>query len=140
MFGNCVWAQLNSNHNINQNIYNFNRLFHFPQFKAHLTLDYDLKEKFNRGNYVLDDLIKDGKPYLTSSDNFHSLQQDYFMKNTPSKKLHISMAYKFGSEFTYRELDYLNYMKMDEFIKKQDLRVHFWNCNSTNPGDWKFLE
>ena len=140
MFGNCVWAQLNSNHNINQNIYNFNRLFYFPQFKAHLTLDYDLKEKFNRENYVLDDLIKDGKPYLTSSDNFHSLQQDYFMKNTPSKKIHISMAYKFGSEFTYRELDYLNYMKMDEFIKKKDLRVHFWNCNSTNPGDWKFLE
>ena len=140
MFGNCAWAQLNSNHNINQNIYNFNRLFHFPQFKAHLTLDYDLKEKFNRENYVLDDLIKDGKPYLTSSDNFHSLQQDYFMKNTPSKKLHISMAYKFGSEFTYRELDYLNYMKMDEFIKKKDLRLNFWNCNSTNPGDWKFLE
>ena len=140
MFGNCVWAQLNSNHNINQNIYNFNRLFYFPQFKAHLTLDYDLKEKFNKENYILDDLIKDGKPYLTSNDNFHSLQQDYFMKNTPSKKIHISMAYKFGSEFTYRELDYLNYMKMDEFIKKQDLRVHFWNCNSANPGDWKFLE
>jgi hypothetical protein len=103
-------------------------------------LDYDLKEKFNRKDYKLDDLIKDGKPYLTSSDNFHSLQQDYFMKNTPSKKLHISLGYKFNSEFTYKELDYLNYMKMDEFIKKQDLRVHFWNCKSTNPGEWKFLE
>jgi hypothetical protein len=140
MFGNCVWAQLNSSHNINQNIYNFNRLFHLPQFKAHLTLDYDLKEKFNRKDYKLDDLIKDGKPYLINISNFHSLQQDYFMKNTPSKKLHISMAYKFGKTFTYKELDYLNYMKMDEFIKKQDLRVHFWNCNSTNPGEWKFLE
>ena len=64
MFGNCEWSQLNSNHNVNQNIYNFNRLFHFPQFKAHLTLDYDLKEKFNRENYVLDDLIKDQNQML----------------------------------------------------------------------------
>ena len=62
------------------------------------------------------------------------------MKSTPSKKLHISMAYKYGDKFTIKELDYLNYMKMDEFIKKEDLIVHFWNCNSTKPGDWKLLE
>ena len=140
MFGNCVWAQLSSNHSINHNIYNFNSLFHYPQFRAHLTLDYDLKKKFNKENYKLDDLIKDGKPYLTEHKKFHSLQQDYFMKRTPSKKLHISMAYKYGAKFTVKELDYLNYMKMDEFIKKEDLRVQFWNCNSTNPGDWKLLE
>ena len=140
MFGNCVWAQLCSNHIINQNIYNFNQLFFFPQFKAHLTLDYNLQEPFSKDNYLLDDLIKDGEPYLTKSNNFHSLQQDYFMKSKPSKKLHISLAYKSGKEFTLKELDFLNSIKMDEFITKEDLKVHFWNCNSTNPGDWKLLE
>tara|TARA_B100000674_G_scaffold240467_1_gene197620 strand:- start:148 stop:570 length:423 start_codon:yes stop_codon:yes gene_type:complete len=140
MFGNCVWAQLSSNHNINQNIYNFNKLFYYPNFKAHLTLNYGLKKKFNRKDYKLDDLIKDGEPYLTKINNFYAFQQDYFMKNNPAKKLHITMAYKSGREFTFKELDFLKYIKMDEFIKKEDLKVHFWNCNSINPGDWKLLE
>ena len=52
------------------------------------------------------------------------------MKNNPGKKLHISMAYKFGKEFTYKEFDFLQSMKMDDFISKKDLEVHFWNCNS----------
>ena len=52
MFGNCVWAQLSSTHFINQNIYNFTHLFHLPQFKAHLTLDYNLEKPFKKENYI----------------------------------------------------------------------------------------
>ena len=98
MFGNCVWAELSSTHPINNNILNFTRLFNLPTFKAHLTLEYNLKEPFIRENYILDDLVIDGCPYLTCKDNFHAIQQDYFMKNNPSKKLHISLAYKNGKE------------------------------------------
>lgn len=139
MFGNCVWAQLSSTHFINQNIYNFTHLFHLPKFKSHFTLEYDLKKPFKKENYILDDLIIDGGPYLTNKNGFHAFQQDYFMKNNPSKKLHISMAYKLGKEFTYKEFDFLKSMRMDDFISKKDLEVHFWNCNSKNPEYWKMI-
>lgn len=55
-----VWSQLSSTHPINQQILNFCRLFNQPLFKAHLTLEYDLKEPFDKTKYKLDDLIKDG--------------------------------------------------------------------------------
>ena len=139
MFGNCVWAQLSSIHPINNNILNFTRLFHLPSFNAHLTLDYDLKTPFVKENYELDDLVIDGNPYITNKNNFYAIQQDYFMKNNPEKKLHISLAYKNGKEFTNKEIDFIKYMKMDDEISKKDLKVQFWNCNSRNPSLWKML-
>jgi hypothetical protein len=139
MFGNCVWAELSSTHPINNNILNFTRLFNLSSFKAHLTLEYDLKKPFVKDNYELDDLVIDGYPYLTCKDKFYAIQQDYFMKNDPTKKLHISLAYKNGKEFTYKEQDFIRYMKMDGEISKKDIQVHLWNCNSINPSSWKML-
>ena len=139
MFGNCVWAQLSSTHSINNNISNFTRLFYLPSFKAHLTLDYNIKEPFKKKKYEIDDLVKDGIPYITNKNGFHSFQQDYFMKNNPAKKLHISIAYKNGKEFTHKELEFLKYIKIDEQISKKDIQVHLWNCNSINPSSWKML-
>ena len=139
MFGDCVWAQLSSTHNINQNILNFTRLFNLPKFKAHLTLDYNLKLPFNKEKYEIDDLVIDGLPYQTCKNNFYSIQQDYFMKNNPTKKLHISIGYKYGKEFTYKELDFLESIKMDDKISKKDIQLHLWNCNSINPENWKLI-
>ena len=139
MFGNCVWAELSSTHPINNNILNFKRLFNLQTFKSHITLEYDLKEPFIRDNYILDDLVIDGCPYLTCKDNFHAIQQDYFMKNNPLKKLHISLAYKNGKEFTIKERDFINYMKMDNEISKKNIKVNLWNCNSRNPNLWKMI-
>ena len=139
MFGNCVWAQLSSTHNINQNIFILTNLFNLPKFKAHLTLDYNLKKPFKKENYILDDFLIDGLPYITEKNGFHAIQQDYFMKNNPTKKLHISLAYKIRKEFTYKEFDFISLLKMDEEIKKEDIEVHFWNCNSINPENWKII-
>ena len=139
MFGDCVWAQLNSTHNINQNILNFTRLFNLPKFKAHLTLDYNLKTPFNKEKYEIDDLIIDGLPYQTCKNNFYAIQQDYFMKNNPATKLHISLGYRYGKEFTHKEIDFVESMKLEEIISKKDIQVHLWNCNSFNPENWRLI-
>lgn len=140
MFGDCVWAQLSSTHPINQQILNFCRLFNQPLFKAHLTLEYDLKEPFDKNKYTVDDFVRDGVPYKTELKKFYAIQQDYYMKNNPSQKLHISLAYKNLKPFNHREEDFLLYLKLDEVISKKDIEVHLWNCNSRNPEEWKLIK
>ena len=139
MFGNCVWAQLYSNHPINQIIYDYTKLFNLPYYKGHLTLEYNLKEPFIKDKYVVEDLFIDGFPYLTLNNGFYSIQQDYRMKKDKVNKLHISMAYKIDKPFTDRELNLYEIVKMPPIIKKEDLDVHLWDCNSKNPEKWKLI-
>jgi hypothetical protein len=42
MFGNCLWYQLSSTHNLNQIIFNFHKLFGTQPHKAHITIEYDI--------------------------------------------------------------------------------------------------
>lgn len=139
MFGNCVWLQLNSTHNLNQNIINFSKLFYYPIYKAHVTLEYDYKKKFKKKDFKIDNLIRDGEPNITNNNGFYAFEQNYYFENEPSKMFHISLAYKNNKTFTNTELFYLKSIKIDEKIDKKDLEIHLWNCNSKNPKDWKMI-
>ena len=139
MFGNCVWLQLSSTNNLNQNILNFSRLFGTPNFKAHITLEYNIKQPFDKNKYKIDDVIVDGYPYFTNKNGFFSCQQNYFFKDEPKKIYHISLAYKVDKEFTYQEIEFLRTIKIDEFISKKEFEIHLWNCNSKNPNLWKMI-
>ena len=135
MFGNCLWLQLSSTHNINQIIYNFHQLFGTQQHKAHITLEYNthLPKK-----YELYDFIKKGSVYKTLEDGFYALQQDYISDGFPEKKFHISLAYK-DKDFTFQEMYFINSCDIPDFISKNDLSIHLWDCNSKFPNDWKFI-
>ena len=137
MFGNCVWYQLKSTHNLNQIIYNFHKLFGSDLYGAHLTADYNVLEM---KDYPIDSFVKNGRIYKTSQDGFYALQQDYFMQNRPSKLFHVSLAYKNGKDFTDREINFIESCHIDEVINKEDIQLSYWNCNSKNPRDWKLLK
>ena len=137
MFGNCVWYQLKSTHNLNQVIYNFHQLFGNELYCAHFTADYNV---FEMKDYPIDSFVKSGGIYKTCQNGFYALQQDYFMKNKPSKLFHVSLAYKNNKDFTDREIRFIESCHIDEVIDKKDIQLSFWNCNSRNPKDWKLLK
>ena len=139
MFGYCVWLQLCSTHNLNNIIKQFYTFFNTEKYLAHATLDYNINN-FNKDNYIIDGLIKDGDIYFKENNNFFSAQQDYFFKNDPSKLFHISIAYKVDIPFSDKEIRYLKSLKLDEEIKKEDLQINVWNCNSKYTNNWKLVK
>ena len=139
MFGYCVWLQLCSTHNLNNIIKDFHTFFNTEKYLAHVTVDYNIN-KFSKDNYIVDDLIKDGEIYFTENNNFFSAQQDFFFKSNPIKLLHISLAYKVNKPFTEGEKLYLKSLKIDEEIKKKDLQINLWNCDSKYTQNWKLVE
>ena len=140
MFGHCVWLKLNSNHIINNVISNFYSLFNTQKYLAHLTIDYNINPKnYNKDNYIIDNLIIKGDIYITEIKNFYSIQQDYYFKNNSNNVLHFSLAYKLNNTFTEQELSYIKSVKLPQEIKKEDLEINLWNCNSKKTTDWKFI-
>tara|TARA_Y100001980_G_C14543648_1_gene322462 strand:- start:76 stop:504 length:429 start_codon:yes stop_codon:yes gene_type:complete len=139
MFGYCVWLQVSSTHNLNNIIKQFYTFFNTEKYIAHVTLDYNIN-KFIKDNYKVDDLIKDGEIYFTENNNFFSVQQDFFFKNNPSKLFHISLAYKVDKPFTEIEKKYLKSLKIDEEIKKKDLKINLWKCDSKYTKNWKLVK
>lgn len=135
MFGNCLWLELSSTHNINQIIYNFHQLFGTQLYKPHMTLEYNTHSP---KKYELYDFKKKGVVYKTCNNGFYSLQQDYISEGFPERIFHISLAYK-DKDFTFREIDFINSCAIPDFISKDDLTIHLWNCNSKYPKDWKLI-
>jgi hypothetical protein len=135
MFGNCLWLQLSSTHNINQIIYNFHKLFGTQQHKAHITIEYDthFPQDYEKYNFY-----KTGEIYKTCEDGFYAVQQDYVSDGFPNKTFHISLAYK-DKDFTFQEMYFINSCDIPDFISKNDLSIHLWDCNSKFPNDWKFI-
>ncbi len=141
MFGNCVWLQLNSTHNMNKIIFNFSELFMTHKFIGHFTLDYNIeKQHFNKKNYIINNLVKDGELYETENNGFFAVQQDYITDQYPFKKYHLSLAYKLDKPFNLKERDFIYSIKLDDEIKKEDVQIRLWNCNSKNPKNWKFIK
>lgn len=139
MFGYCVWLQLCSSHNINNIIKDFYTFFNTEKYLAHVTLDYNIN-KFIKDNYIIDDLIKDGEIYFRENNDFFSAQQDYFFKSNPIKLFHISLAYKVNKPFTEKEKKILQSLKLDKEIKKKDLQINIWNCDSKHTKNWKLVK
>mgnify|MGYP001217002793 CR=1 FL=1 len=140
MYGNCTWYQLSSTHSLNSIINNFCQLFGYNQFNAHMTIEYNVDDKIDTTKYSKYNFVKHNNIYKTLENNIYCIQQDYITEEIPKKIYHISLAYKQNSDFTIRETEFLNSMKLPDRIKKEEITIHLWNCNSANPKKWKLIK
>jgi len=143
MFGKCVWYQIADTHKTNIIVKNFCEKFNFSFYFAHMTADYDIKKDFCKSEYEMaegDYFVSSGKPHQREHNGFYSIEQEYYLKSTPKKKYHVSLAYKNDIEFTKDELDFIYKAEIPEVIEKKDIKIRLWNCNSRDPKHWKLFE
>ena len=140
MFGHCVWYQLSSTNSLNSIIKNYCQLFEYDLFKAHMTLEYNVGDTIDKTKYKKYNFIKQGNVYKTYDSGLYSLQQDYISEELPKRIYHVSLAYKQNKDFTIKETEFINSMKLPDNIKKEDLIIHLWNCDSIYPKDWKLIK
>ena len=139
MFGNCLWFQIDENNVINKLITNFYKKFGTQKYIGHFTMDYNIRSLKNINNYIVGDFYKINTIYETGKNGFYALQQDYLFdnKNNKNNKIyHISLAYKLDEKFTDEEKNFFVNVNIPDIIKKGDLEINLWNCNSKNTENW----
>jgi hypothetical protein len=140
MFGFCIWAELIPSHIF----YTINRLLASKSnsqiHNPHITLDYDVKLKNQNilNNYKACKLTKIGEVYQTNTDNFYSLQQDYFNLSIDNdiKLYHISLAYKVDYPFTEQDINFANTLDIPAIIYPDEFEISLWNCDSVYTQRW----
>ena len=136
MFGNCLWFQIDENNEINKLITNFYNKFGTQKYIGHFTMDYNIRTLKNINNYIVGDFFKINTIYETVKNGFYSLQQDYLFCNDNNKIFHISLAYKLTEKFTEEEKNFFVNVNIPDVIKKEDLEINLWNCNSIMTDNW----
>ena len=122
MFDYCIWLQLKKDHPINK----------ITPHKAHFTLEYNLtlREALkNVAKYQPFSLFKVGKVYKNSFKNFYSIEQEYQDRNR--RIYHISLKYQVDKDF-----DKIPELDLPDVIRKEEVLISIWNCNSPHYQDW----
>lgn len=143
MFGKCVWYQIADTNKANIIVKSFCEKFNFSFYFAHMTAHYDIKTKFDKTKYTLnqgDYFIRHGKPHRTEQNGFFAIEQDYYLNSKPNKLYHISFAYTNDIPFSKEEFDFIKNSDIPEIIEKKDIDIRLWNCNSRDPKHWRLIE
>jgi len=139
MFKYCLWYRILKNNTLYSTVSKYSELFNTPNFIPHITFKHGMDKRTAIMEYHrlktpnADYTFKPyGRPYQTSSNGFHAVQQDLCAEGQNS--YHISLAYNTRRKFTNEEIDMVE--PLDFNIHPRHYSFELWDCHDPSPSMW----